>query len=192
MTMKSAPASAALVLATASSSSRRLLASPLTVSRPIVTQERDGWTAAIRTSLPSRLAGKLSLKRESGMKRASGSAQASAGRSVRMRAQRRRRTSAFLLGVAREQPLHRRRGLELPLEHRVHRLGDGHVDVLLLRERGDFLRRRHALGDMAETFQDLVQGFSARELDADPAVAREIAGAGEDEVTPAGEAHQRP
>src|SRR5262249_1998891 len=74
------------------------------------------------------------------------------------------------------------------LDDAVDGVDDGHLDV---EARPGAVRRfggLHAVGDLAHRGGDLAEPLAAAELEPDVAVAREIAGAGEDEVAHPGEA----
>ncbi|CAM2148074.1 hypothetical protein PT2222_10387 [Paraburkholderia tropica] len=100
---------------------------------------------------------------------------------------RRGRAGLFRLRVAPEQGAHgvaRRHAVE---QHGAYRLGDRHVDLMRARDRQHGARAAHAFGHVAERAEDVVERAPARQLLADGAVARQVAGGGKDEVAEARE-----
>jgi len=96
----------------------------------------------------------------------------------------------FVLRIAGHQLLYCRAGRDLAVEYGGHGARDGHLDAKFGRAAGDFARRRHALGDMAELAHDLVQRQAPGQAQTHLAVARQVAGAGEDQVADPGQAHE--
>ena len=94
------------------------------------------------------------------------------------------------LRITREQQLGRRCRRKPALEHPVHRLRDRHFDRMLRRKPRHLARRARALGDVSEAGEDLRQLASARQLQSHTAVARQIAGRREDQISRAREAHE--
>ena len=83
------------------------------------------------------------------------------------------------------------RGGFVLVEDGGHLLGDGHFDAVARGEAERGGGGADAFGDLAvEAGEDVGELAALAELDADGAVAREAAGAGEDEVADAGEAGQ--
>ena len=92
----------------------------------------------------------------------------------------------FLLGIARKQLLHRLTRRGAAVKNRTYGLRDRHVDALHLREALHLLRRRNAFRHMTQMPQDIVDPIPLGEQQADAAVAREVPGAGENQVPDAG------
>ena len=53
-----------------------------------------------------------------------------------------------------------------------------------------FASRVHAFGNVAKRLENVLQPVAARQLETDPAVARQIARRGEDEIARSGETHE--
>src|SRR5579871_3235238 len=97
----------------------------------------------------------------------------------------------FVLGRAREQLDHRLRRRALLIQDRPHHLGDRQLDAQPLPEVARRLRGLDALRHLLHPGQHVGERAPLAELDPDGAVAREVAGAGEDEVADAGEPGER-
>src|SRR5688572_8941337 len=77
------------------------------------------------------------------------------------------------------------------LEHATNTARDGHVDTQLGRKMHDGARGANALGNVAQIIQDRVEWLALSETESHPAIARQVPGAGQDEIAHAREAHER-
>ena len=75
------------------------------------------------------------------------------------------------------------------MQHRHHRLGDGHVHAKLLGALHHGLGAVNTLGHMAQRLHGLRQGVPLGQLQTHLPVATEVAGGGQHKIAQAGQAH---
>lgn len=92
--------------------------------------------------------------------------------------------------IARQQLVcYRRRTLRL-LDHAADGIGDRHFNPAQTRTTLHFSRGEYALGNMSKAGLRLCNRLTTRERQTDPAIARQVAGASQQQIADAGQPHE--